>query len=29
MSYYNSELESNNKNLDEKIVKEFLKDVRK
>jgi hypothetical protein len=29
MNYYNSELESNNKNLDEKIVKEFLKDVRK
>ena len=29
MKYYNSELESRNKNLDEKVVKELLEDVRK
>ena len=29
MKYYNSELESSNRNLDEKIVNELLEDVRK
>ena len=29
MKYYNSELESRNKNLDEKVVKELLEEVRK
>ena len=29
MKYYNSELESSNRNLDEKVVKELLEDVRK
>ena len=29
MKYYNSELESNNRTLDEKVVKELLEDVRK
>jgi hypothetical protein len=29
MKYYNSELESRNRNLDEKVVKELLEDVRK
>lgn len=29
MKYYNSELESGNKNLDEKVAKELLEDVRK
>jgi hypothetical protein len=29
MKYYNSELESSNRSLDEKVVKELLEDVRK
>ena len=29
MKYYNNELESNNKNFDEKLVNELLEDVRK
>jgi hypothetical protein len=29
MKYYNSELESRNRNLDEKVIKELLEDVRK
>jgi hypothetical protein len=29
MKYYNSELESSNRNFDEKIVKELLDDVKK
>jgi hypothetical protein len=29
MKYYNSELESSNRNLDEKVAKELLEDVRK
>ena len=29
MKYYNSELESTNRNLDEKVVNELLEDVRK
>ena len=29
MKYYNSELESSNRNLDEKVVNELLEDVRK
>lgn len=29
LKYYNSELESSNRNLDEKVVKELLEDVRR